>query len=105
MEVDVTERRQVERAERLAAVGQLAAGVAHEFNNLLAAMMLRAEMTDVSGSPRSAELVDVVLKSARRGAETCRNLMAFARPLVAGSMAKPAMRLKNWTLEIASRGE
>jgi PAS domain S-box-containing protein len=80
MEVDVTERRQVERAERLAAVGQLAAGVAHEFNNLLAAMMLRAEMTDVSGSRGAAELVDVVLKSARRGAETCRNLMAFARP-------------------------
>jgi PAS domain S-box-containing protein len=80
MDVDVTERRQVERAERLAAIGQLAAGVAHEFNNLLAAMMLRAEMTDVTVSPRVADLVDVVLKSTRRGAETCRNLMAFARP-------------------------
>lgn len=80
MGVDVTERRQVERAERLAALGQLAAGVAHEFNNLLAAMILRAEMTDPNNSASTTELIHVVLKAAQRGAETCRNLMAFARP-------------------------
>jgi PAS domain S-box-containing protein len=80
MQVDVTERRQMEEAERLAAVGQLAAGVAHELNNLLAAMMLRAEMTGEGDSKETAALVDIVLKCTKRGGEICRNLMAFARP-------------------------
>lgn len=78
--VDLTERHQAEEAQRLAAVGQLAAGVAHEFNNLLAAMLLRAEMVTNAGSPEARELVDVVIRSARRGGETCSNLLAFASP-------------------------
>lgn len=78
--VDTTDRTRVEEAQRMAAVGQLAAGVAHEFNNLLAAMLLRAELLSPVDCPEARELVDVVQRSARRGGETCSNLMAFARP-------------------------
>lgn len=78
---DITERRQAEEAQRLAAVGQLAAGVAHEFNNLLAAMMMAAELAlsrGVAGEDRT--LAELVLRSARRGRDISRNLIAFARP-------------------------
>ncbi|MCE5239461.1 PAS domain S-box protein [bacterium] len=77
---DITTRKQMEHAQRLAAAGQLAAGVAHEFNNLLAAMLLQAEMADPSDPQESRELREVVLRSARRGGATCADLMAFARP-------------------------
>jgi len=78
--VDITARKQMERTQRLAAAGQLAAGVAHEFNNLLAAMLLQAEMADPDNPLEARELKEVVLRSARRGGATCADLMAFARP-------------------------
>ena len=79
--VDITDRKRAQDAERLAAVGQLAAGVAHDFNNLLASMAMRAELTALrsAGGP-CQELVDTVLRGTKRGAEVARNLMAFARP-------------------------
>jgi signal transduction histidine kinase/ActR/RegA family two-component response regulator len=81
MGVDTTDRRKAEESQRLAAVGQLAAGVAHEFNNLLAALMLRAELTLQMSRPQDFQaLADLVVRSAHRGGETCRNLTSFARP-------------------------
>lgn len=79
--LDITDRKHAEDAERLAAVGQLAAGVAHDFNNLLASMAMRAEFTSLrSPDGPCQELVDTVLRATKRGAEIARNLMAFARP-------------------------
>lgn len=78
---DLTDRRRAEEGQRLAAVGQLAAGVAHDFNNLLMAMSLAAEVASFSEAPEDyRRLSRVVGASARRGADLCRNLMAFARP-------------------------
>jgi PAS domain S-box-containing protein len=78
---DIGERRQAEDAQRLAALGQLSAGVAHEFNNLLAAMMMKAEMAAYQQSlTQYEELAEQVVRSCRRGAEICQNLIAFASP-------------------------
>ncbi|NSW55343.1 MAG: PAS domain S-box protein [Armatimonadetes bacterium] len=78
---DVTERRRIADAQRLAAIGQLAAGVAHEFNNLLASMMLAAELAEDRRDPEGfSRLTEVVLESTARGAEICHNLVTFARP-------------------------
>jgi len=78
---DITHRRMAEDAERLAAVGQLAAGVAHEFNNVLAAFSVSAEMAlmrdDRESYRRSAELIR---RYTERGAKICSNLLRFARP-------------------------
>lgn len=83
---DVTERRQMEaqlfKAERLASVGLLAAGVAHEINNPLAYMMLNLErlrtdlrlLAEQSASPRIAALEDAV-RMTREGAERVRDIV------------------------------
>ncbi|NSW58113.1 MAG: response regulator [Armatimonadetes bacterium] len=78
---DVTDHRRAESAQRLAAVGQLAAGVSHEFNNILAGMLMQAEllaMRDQSGA--SARLVETVRTGAERGGVLCKQLMTFAQP-------------------------
>ena len=78
---ELTALKLAQDSQRLAAVGQLAAGVAHDFNNLLSAMTLHAEIAKWEPSEgRCMELSDLVLRVGRRGAEICRNLMAFARP-------------------------
>jgi two-component system cell cycle sensor histidine kinase/response regulator CckA len=78
---DISERRRVEDAQRMAALGQLSAGVAHEFNNLLAAMMMKAEIVALEQKPESYEqLVRQVVRSCRRGAAICQNMIAFASP-------------------------
>ncbi len=78
---DTTTRRQAENAQRLAAVGQLAAGVAHEFNNILVGMLMQAELAAMRDQTGSTEpLVKSVKAGAERGASICKRLMTFARP-------------------------
>ena len=82
---DVTEKlaieRQLARAQRLEAVGQLTGGVAHDFNNLLAIIVgnldfLREDLP--AGSPQTA-MVDNALDAAHRGAALTQRLLAVAR--------------------------
>lgn len=78
---NVTELHRAQDSARLATVGQLAAGVAHDFNNILSSMMLRAEMAKLAPSQDGYRaLTEAVLSAGARGAEICRNLMSFARP-------------------------
>jgi signal transduction histidine kinase/CheY-like chemotaxis protein len=67
--------------KQLETIGRLAAGVAHDFNNNLTAVigcseLLKDELTD---NPSARELVEDVLTSARRAAELTRQLLAFSR--------------------------
>lgn len=79
--LDVTERRRLEeqllQAQRMDAVGQLAAGVAHNFNNLLAALVPSLELT-ARRSPDSAPLMRDLQGAAQRAAEVVRQLTTFA---------------------------
>ena len=81
MVTDISERLALEKAQRLAAVGQLAAGVAHEFNNVLAAMSGRAQLAEMyAGETEVWQLIETVLSATGRGAAIAKNLMSFARP-------------------------
>ena len=68
--------------QRLAAVGEMAAGIAHEIRNPLASMsgsiqILRQELPL---SSEQEQLMDIVLRESDRLNDTIRNFLAFARP-------------------------
>lgn len=69
------------QSEKVAALGQLAAGVAHDFNNLLQTVVLNAEVLHNSAQPgspvrRSARLI---LTASERGIALTRRMLAHAR--------------------------
>jgi two-component system, NtrC family, sensor histidine kinase PilS len=83
---DVTEMRRLERdarkRQRLAAVGEMAAGIAHEIRNPLASMrgsiqVLRAEL---GLSDEQARLMDIVMRESDRLNDTIRSFLSYARP-------------------------
>jgi two-component system sensor histidine kinase PilS (NtrC family) len=75
-------REQVERAERLAVLGRLAAGLAHEIRNPLAAISgcveLVREMSAVTDEDR--ELLGTVMRECARLNRLVGDMLAFARP-------------------------
>lgn len=90
--LDITARKQAEeehqrlqehidQMERLETVGRLAGGVAHDFNNMLAVILMRAEMAlqlvDAL-SPLHRHLTEIY-KTAQRSADLTRQLLGFAR--------------------------
>jgi GAF domain-containing protein len=71
---------QLVRTEKLRALGEMASGVAHDFNNVLAAILGRAQL--LMGNlrdPRLREWVQIIDRVAQDGAQTVRRLQEFTR--------------------------
>ena len=83
--VDITERKQMEEQVRLShrmeAIGKLAGGVAHDFNNLTAVILGSAELALDTLTPDhpARRRVDVILQAASSAADLTRQLLAFSR--------------------------
>ncbi len=93
---DITERKRMElqliQAERLAAVGELAAGVAHEVNNPLGGLqnfvkMMKKEPGNIS---QNQEFLDLMSEGLKRIEVIVKQLMAFSRPY--------SMHMSNYSL-------
>lgn len=82
---DITERRHLEeqfrQAQKMEAVGLLAGGVAHDFNNILAVVQLQAELTaSLPHLPaRALEGLDQIRAATERAASLTRQLLLFGR--------------------------
>jgi two-component system, NtrC family, sensor histidine kinase PilS len=83
---DVTDIKRFEQnarlQQRLAAVGEMAAGIAHEIRNPLASMSGSMQMLkqELPLSADQAQLMDIVLKESERLNQTIKSFLAYARP-------------------------
>ena len=82
---DITERRKLEEqlrhAQKMEAIGQLAGGVAHDFNNILAAIRMQSDLMrfddELSGEQKDS--VDEITAAAERATNLTRQLLLFSR--------------------------
>ena len=118
---DVTREREVQQRyqqqERLAAVGQLAAGISHDFNNIMAVIVLYSQMlrTMPELSPKARERLEIVEQQARRATDLILQILDFSRsavlerrPLDLNIVLKEQVRMLRRTLpediEVTLRG-
>ncbi len=92
---DISERKQIEaqmlQVEKLKSLGELAGGVAHDFNNVLTAVLGRAQLMKREleapnrnaerrrSSPRIMKGLETIERAALDGAETVRRIQEFSR--------------------------
>jgi PAS domain S-box-containing protein len=74
-------RQQLHQAQKLEALGQLSGGVAHDFNNMLTAIISNLQLVQGSvalqGTPRRQ--IEAALQAAQNGAAVVRQMLVFAR--------------------------
>ncbi|MBS0632709.1 MAG: response regulator [Verrucomicrobia bacterium] len=80
---DITERKRLEeqflRAQRLENIGLLAAGIAHDLNNMLAPIAMGVPLLrDFVADPAGIKLLDTLESSAERGVGLVRQILGFA---------------------------
>jgi signal transduction histidine kinase len=96
---DITERarlvEQVIRAQKMESVGTLAAGVAHDFNNILGIILPNAELIKLKTAkePAISRFSDVIINASKRATVLTRQLLALGR--------KEAMQLRQMNLNDA----
>jgi PAS domain S-box-containing protein len=106
---DVTERNQLEtqlrQVQKMETIGQLAGGVAHDFNNVLLAIMGSAELLarQAGQDARSRELAEGILNASQRAASLVRQLLAFSRKQGSGSTPLDLHVVLRETAELLSR--
>jgi PAS domain S-box-containing protein len=82
---DISERRKLEaqfrQSQKMEAIGQLAGGVAHDFNNILAVIQLQSELLKAGGNltPKQSDYAEEIGTAIQRAAALTRQLLLFSR--------------------------
>jgi signal transduction histidine kinase len=96
--------RLLERKNRLAALGEMAAGMAHEIRNPLGGIHLYASMLakDVAQMPPSLELVKKISGGVKRLEALVSQVLAFSRDIIANPVAADLAQVIGRAVEMAS---
>jgi PAS domain S-box-containing protein len=99
---DITQKKQLEaqflRAQRLESIGTLASGIAHDLNNVLAPILMTAQLLETQlHDARSKRLLPILVTNAKRGANLVKQVLSFTRG-VEGD--RTILQLKHLILEI-----
>jgi PAS domain S-box-containing protein len=72
---------QLRQSQKMEAIGQLAGGVAHDFNNILTTIMMQADLAGLADSvpAETRELIQEIKVAAERAASLTGQLLAFSR--------------------------
>ena len=98
---------QLHQAQKMQAIGTLATGIAHEFNNVLRAILANVELARMDAGPEHPvrESIEEIDKASRRARDIVQRILAFARPqpaqrrrLSLADVAREAIRLLTPTL-------
>lgn len=81
---DITQKKQLEsqflRAQRLESIGTLSSGIAHDLNNVLAPILMTAQLLEFQlDDERSKRLLPIVINNAKRGANLVKQVLSFTR--------------------------
>jgi PAS domain S-box-containing protein len=82
--LDITEKKQLEaqflRAQRLESIGTLSSGIAHDLNNILAPILMGAQLLQQQfPEGRQQELLKILEVNARRGSDLVQQVLTFAK--------------------------
>jgi len=94
---------QIIQSERLAAMGQMIGGFAHELNNPLTAILGNAQLLEDRETDETArKRLETLNQEARKAAEIVKNLQFFARPPVPGRSLVDVNELVQRTVQMQS---
>ena len=100
-------RKYVKRVERMAAVGEMAAGLAHEIRNPLAALTGAIEMLEpeiATDNPDNAKLMKIIQREAKRLNSLVNNFLLFAKPHKGNIKKIPLDKILEETLGLFETG-
>lgn len=80
---DITQKKQLEvqflRTQRLESIGTLASGIAHDLNNVLAPILMTAQILETQvKDERAKRLIPILISNAKRGANLVKQVLSFA---------------------------
>ncbi|MDX2225691.1 MAG: ATP-binding protein [Verrucomicrobiae bacterium] len=103
-----TMQNQLIQSEKLAALGEMIAGIAHEINNPLTTITGQAELLGILKDPgKTAAASKMILREAHRAARIVKNLLVFSRshesekaPVVLNELIEQTLELWNYQLRV-----
>jgi two-component system, cell cycle sensor histidine kinase and response regulator CckA len=99
---NVTQKKQLEsqffRAQRLESIGTLASGIAHDLNNILAPILMTAQLLESQlQDERSQHLLGIITSNTKRGANLVKQVLSFTRGIEGDRIL---LQLKHLIVEI-----